>query len=126
MIPDHARSRIVVTARILLSLAMLLTLYEATIQHPISPPKMDNGDKLMHTLAFFSLTILADMSFPPVRLMLQKIVALLAFGLLIEWIQSFLPWRSADLFDFIADCIGIACYLIPATLSRLVSFLHES
>ena len=58
--------------------------------------------------------------------MLQKVGALLAFGVFIEWIQSFLPWRSADLFDFLADCIGIACYLIPAILSRLVSSLRES
>jgi VanZ family protein len=125
MIPDHARSKIVVTARVLLTIGMLFTLYEATIRHPIPGPNMENGDKLMHATAFFVLTILMDMSFPPVRLLLQKVLSLMAFGILIECWQAYLPWRSADIGDFLADCLGIVSYLFPAVLSRLVAFLHN-
>jgi VanZ family protein len=125
MIPDHARSKIVVIARVLLAIGMLFTLYEATIRHPFSPIRMENGDKILHATAFFVLTILMDMSFPPVRLLLQKVFSLLVFGIFIEWVQAYLPWRSADIIDFMADFTGIVCYLLPAILSRFVTLLHE-
>lgn len=126
MIADHARSRIVVIARVLLGLAVLFTMYEMIIPNPVAAPRMVNGDKLLHALAFFVLTLLTDMSFPPVRLLVQKLLFLVSFGVFIECVQAYLPWRSADASDFLADCIGIACYLVPALWSRLVALLHES
>jgi VanZ family protein len=112
------RSIITVIARIALALAISFTLYEATIPHPIPPPRMDYGDKFFHALAFFGLAFLTDLSFPSRRHLLGKVIFLLAFGILIEWIQSFLPWRSADIADFLADCTGIALCMIPAHLIR--------
>lgn len=35
-------------------------------------------------------------------------------GILDEFIQSFVPGRSVDLFDFLADCIGLAMGVILA------------
>ena len=125
MIADHARSRIVAIARVLLVLAVLFTMYEMIIPDPVPAPRMVNGDKLLHGLAFFVLTLLTDMSFPPVRLLVKKLLFLVAFGVLIECVQAYLPWRSADIADFLADCAGIACYLVPAIASRMAALLHE-
>ncbi len=114
----YVRSLIAITARIALAFAICFILYEATIPHPIPPPVMDYGDKLLHASAFFALAFLTDMSFPSRRHLLGKVIFLLGFGILIEWIQSFLPWRSADVADFLADCTGIAVCMIPAHLIR--------
>ena len=114
------RSIITVIARIALAFAICFILYEATIPHPFSPLRMDNGDKLLHASAFFALAFLTELSFPSRRHLLGKVIFLLGFGILIEWIQSFLPWRSADVADFLADCTGIALCMIPAYLIRKI------
>lgn len=114
----YVRLLITSTARISLVFAICFILYEAAIPHPISPPRMDFGDKVLHAAAFFTLTMLTELSFPSRRHLQGKVIFLLAFGILIEWIQSFLPWRSADIADFLADCTGIAFGMIPANLIR--------
>lgn len=116
----YVRTLIAIIARIALAFAICFVLYEATIPHPIPPPRMDFGDKFFHALAFFGLAFLTELSFPSRRHLPGKVIFLLAFGILIEWIQSFLPWRSADMTDFLADCTGIAICMIPAHLIRMV------
>jgi VanZ family protein len=116
----YVRLLITAIARILLALAICFTLYEAIIPHPFSPLRLDNGDKLLHASAFFVLTFLTELSFPSRRPLLGKVIFLMAFGILIEWIQSFFPWRSADIADFLADCVGIAFCMIPAHLIRKI------
>lgn len=114
----YVRLLITSIARILLVFAICFTLNEAAIPHPIPPPVMANGDKLLHALAFFCLAFLTELSFPSRRHWLRKALFLMAFGIFIEWIQSFLPWRSSDIADFLADCVGIALCMIPAYLIR--------
>jgi VanZ family protein len=109
----------------LLGIAALLTLYEATIRHPVEMPHVDNADKMLHAFTFFCLAALKDMAFPNRRHLFRKVLGLMAFGVLIEVIQSWLPWRSADITDFLADCTGITLYLVPSLLSRLVVRLHH-
>lgn len=121
----YARLSITYTARISLVFAICFILYEAAIPHPIPPPRMDFGDKVLHAAAFFTLTMLTELSFPSLKLLLWKVMFLLAFGLFIEWIQSLLPWRSAAASDFLADVIGIAAFLVPILLTRLVIRLYK-
>jgi VanZ family protein len=45
-------------------------------------------------------------------------IALAVFGLLIEIIQYFLPWRSFSLLDWLADIIGILTYDVVHRLKR--------
>lgn len=63
-------------------------------------------DKLQHLLAFAGLAVMGCMGFPhlPVRTVLLP--ALLGYGLLIESIQCFLPWREFSLLDLAADAAG--------------------
>ncbi|AAM72742.1 MAG TPA: teicoplanin resistance protein VanZ [Chlorobaculum sp.] len=122
---EYNRLWIVSIARILLALAIGFTLYEATIHHPILPPRMDYGDKVLHAAAFFALTMLTEISFPGLKSLLPKLLFLLGFGIFIEWIQSFLPWRSSDVSDFLADCAGIALCFVPVLLTRLTLRLSD-
>lgn len=122
---EYNRLWIISIARILLAFAIAFTLYEATIRHPISPPRMDFGDKVLHATAFFTLTVLTEVSFPGLKFLLPKLLFLLAFGIFIEWIQSFLPWRSSDAADFLADFVGVALGLVPVLLTRLALRLYE-
>ena len=74
-------------------------------------PLIENvNDKVNHALAFFVLGLLADFSFPERGFGPSKILALLAYGLLIEVIQHFLPYRTFSLYDLAADGVGLTLY----------------
>ena len=77
-----------------------------------APPSQAPGtpfDKLNHIIAFAVLAWLADKAYPecPAK---HRWAFLLGYGLAIELIQGFLPYREPSLVDFAADAIGILCY----------------
>jgi VanZ family protein len=68
------------------------------------------SDKLNHLLAFGVLAWLAHKSYPERHISPYRWILLLGYGLLIEVIQGFLPFRESSLLDFSADAAGILCY----------------
>jgi VanZ family protein len=64
------------------------------------------SDKLNHLLAFAALGFLAWRAYPTQRV--PALIALVAFGVLIELVQWRLPTRSAEFADLAADVIGLA------------------
>lgn len=68
-------------------------------------------DKFQHVAAFVALTALLDLALPE-RGPGFKIALALAYGLLIEAVQSLLPWRDASLRDLGADLIGIGTHFL--------------
>jgi VanZ family protein len=66
-------------------------------------------DKLQHISAFVALSVVASLGWAP-RLRLTRHVAagLMAYGLFIEAVQTWLPSRSGNLADWVADGVGIA------------------
>tara|TARA_B100000579_G_scaffold62707_1_gene45965 strand:+ start:2115 stop:2462 length:348 start_codon:yes stop_codon:yes gene_type:complete len=69
-------------------------------------------DKVFHFGAFFLLSFLLDRSIRnPLISHKGLVICLIIFALSIEIIQSFLPSRSAEIFDFVADLLGILVYL---------------
>ena len=82
-----------------------------------------NLDKLMHFSAFFILSLLLDLSLKS-DLMVNKffLFFLVTYAGFIEIIQYFLPYRSAEILDFIFDLLGILVYLYfaPKIVSRFV------
>jgi VanZ family protein len=85
---------------------------------PTPPREADLGwDKLNHFSAFATLTVLAGIGWLQPR---RAALALLAYGGLIELLQTQVPGRSAEWTDLAADGIGI---LIGLMLWRLVSRL---
>ena len=98
-----------ITFRVALVVSLIITMYLATTQREF-PVIEDTNDKVNHILAFCVLAFLADYSAPKVRFNLSKGLTILGYGLLIEVIQYFLPYREFSLFDLVADGVGIAAY----------------
>jgi VanZ family protein len=109
MTTNHVGPRLIIAARILLAAATVFIIYEATIKRPVNL-SVSEGDKILHSTAFFTLALLSDFSFPARGYGFQKIALLVSYGILIELLQSILPWRSADVSDLLADCLGLVVY----------------
>ena len=75
-------------------------------------------------MAFYVLALLVDFSFPQDKFGLSKILALLGFGLLIEVIQYFLPYRTFSLYDLAADGGGLTVYWFSLPTLRYVPLLR--
>lgn len=73
------------------------------------------GDKVLHAAAFLTLSALLDFSFPMTPFGPRKIAMLMAYGMAIEVVQHFLPFRTFSLLDWLADGAGIALYVAAAT-----------
>ena len=73
----------------------------------VPPPMITTGwDKSNHLLAFGVMTWLGCKAFP--QRGVQLLLGLLAYGVVIEILQSYTPNRSGELLDLLADCFGIA------------------
>ena len=69
-------------------------------------------DKLLHFVAFLILTFFMDLSIKkPLLLSKAALILLILYAFLIELVQYFLSYRSAEVFDFILDLLGILVYL---------------
>ena len=69
-------------------------------------------DKLLHFVAFLILTFFMDLSIKkPLLLSKAALILLILYAFLIELAQYFLSYRSAEVFDFISDLLGILVYL---------------
>jgi VanZ family protein len=98
-------------ARIALLATVAVVMHLATTETHYAVVE-DSSDKVNHALAFAVLSLLVDFSFPGSRFGAGKIVALLGFGALIEFIQYFIPYRECSLLDLAADGAGIALYVL--------------
>ena len=83
------------------------------------------NDKLSHGLTFLLLSLLADFSCPEGKFTFRKVSPLVAYGVLIECIQYFLPYRSFSVLDILADIAGIALYAMVSPLIINMSFLNQ-
>jgi VanZ family protein len=83
---------------------------------PRPPHALDTGwDKLNHALAFCALAVTGRFGFPGrLREAMRLALGLVVLGVAIEVVQSFLPTRSAEVNDVLADIVGIAGGLAAA------------
>lgn len=82
---------------------------------PSPPPMITTGwDKSNHLLAFAVMAWLGCKAFP--QRLATILLSLLAYGALIEILQSFTTTRSAEWLDLFADSLGL---LLGWVLSRL-------
>jgi VanZ family protein len=95
--------------RTALFVALLVIMHLATTK--IDYSVVDNlNDKFSHILAFYTLALLVDFAFPDSRFTSSKVLTLLGYGLMIECIQYFLPYRTFSLLDLAADAVGLIGY----------------
>lgn len=74
------------------------------------------GDKTKHVAAFVMFTLLFFAAYKETKFVFIFLWGL-TFGILIEFIQYFVPWRSTELLDVVADVGGI---LIGFVLIKLM------
>ncbi len=101
------------------ALLLVLVVAIAYLALTPAPPKgIDTGwDKANHGLAFASLTVAACFGWgSSFKRLVWSWLALLAFGGGIEIAQLFVPPRSAEWADWLADAVGIALGTLIATL----------
>ena len=79
----------------------ILSIQEIEIQSSVS-----FSDKLLHFFCFLYLTILSWLS-RIISTELWLYVIVLAYGILIEIIQIYIPYRSFEFLDIFADFLGI-------------------
>ena len=104
--------------------ALLCILFLATIQ--LQVPGVDRlNDKINHIMAFYALAMLEDFSFPRTEFGASKVLTLMAYGLLIEVIQYFLPLRSFSLYDLGADAVGVLLYALSIPGLKQVPILRR-
>ncbi|HLO95331.1 MAG TPA: VanZ family protein [Burkholderiaceae bacterium] len=102
---------------ILFALSLLVISYLAL--SPTPPKAADLAwDKLNHFAAFGALAVLGGLSWPARKQLLAA--ALLAYGVLIEILQTQVPGRSAEWADLLADGIGVLLGLSLLALLRRV------
>lgn len=84
------------------------------------PPDVNVNDKLIHIIVFFGFAVLVDLSSSRKPFWLWKGLPLLVYGVGIEVMQYFTPFRSFSIMDMVADFAGILIYFL---LKILVLFI---
>lgn len=80
------------------------------------------SDKYRHILAFLLLGILFDLSY--FFTVYKKIAFLISYGIFIELVQVFVPYREGDLFDIIINTSAIFFYFF-ITRVVLKNYFHK-
>ena len=116
--------KLIILFRVGLVAEILLILYLTTtsIQYEVG---QEINDKVSHALAFLSLSFLADYAFPNSHFSLRKIIAVLSYGVLIECIQYFLPYREFSLLDMAGNTVGLLVYMACIPLFQRVPLLKQ-
>lgn len=75
-------------------------------------PVTTGWDKLNHFVAFASLLLLLDAAYPLISLWKGKLLPLIMYGLAIETLQAFIPYREFSVVDVVANILGLGAYLL--------------
>jgi len=99
-------------------IAVIVILYKALT--PAGEPffQFHQADKVLHALAFFVLSFLLNRSSSSIENRIRNMIALLAFGILIEILQSFTGYRTVSIGDVLADLIGILLFQLSYSLLK--------
>jgi len=103
--------------RIAFAVTLLAVSYLA-FGHVEETPIASINDKLGHSAAFLTLALLLDFAWPRRAWGAAKLLPLFAYGLLIEIVQYFLPYRTFSLWDLAADTLGLLAYPLLFPLLR--------
>ena len=79
-------------------------------------PDVSLSDKIGHFIAYGMIVTLGLIGYRGLAAATAVIVGAIALGGLLEIGQLFVPGRSADLLDFVANCIGVVAGVLLARL----------
>ena len=90
-----------------LTIVVITYLATTSLDYPLVEK---SWDKLNHFVAFAVFALLLDYSFPKGAFGMWKCGSLCGYGVLLELIQYYLPYRAFSLIDICADGLGICLY----------------
>jgi len=97
--------------KILFFLTAMFVLYKALTPDSGSHLlNFDHADKFLHASAFFVLSFLLNRASSSIAKRFRNMLSLLAFGILIEILQSFTGYREVSVADVLADLVGILLF----------------
>ncbi|MGH6609590.1 MAG: VanZ family protein [Burkholderiaceae bacterium] len=119
------------SAKRLWKAVLLLLLVGVAVLALMSKPPSDAGfgwDKLNHALAFTALGFSAYLGYPSARdtRVVRLCLLLIAFGALIEVLQHYVPGRSSEWGDLLADSIGAVGGAVAAASALEASVRRSS
>lgn len=106
---------------ILLGVLAFLSLVSADSEINVS--QIIPWDKASHFIGYFGLTLVGILAFPSVPLIVIG-VAILAQSALVEAVQPYVG-RSRDMYDLMANALGIGGVLAPTIIFRLREFVQQ-
>ena len=112
---------ILLSSRVLLVISLVAITFLATQEIASVVPSSLN-DKVLHLTCFFYLTTLTWFA----KILDQDLwvyVIVLAYGILIEVVQRYIPYRSFELLDILANFTGI---LLASFLIKFVKDLYRN
>lgn len=92
---------------------------------PAEAVQVNVWDKLSHFLAYGFMTLLAAWSLPNKNQFLLAVPLIIAYGLLLEWGQSFTPDRFPSWQDGIANSLGVFLALAAVFFSQYIKPLAK-
>ncbi len=107
--------------------ALLIFIVSSIPGSELEPPDIFQSDKIAHLGVYFVLAFLvyralkAEGLFPQLtsRAPLVTLIVVAVYGASDEFHQVFVPGRSVDFFDWLADFLGgVLCILVVTYLSR--------
>ena len=98
----------------LLAVIALSVVPQVTMPHPAI------SDKLAHLVAYAALAIAGGIAYRGSRSMLILVAVLLFLAIGLEFVQGFIPGRSASAYDGLANAIGITLGSAAATIINII------
>ncbi len=99
--------------------AIVIALLATLLPQPEQTPRFAYADKVFHCGYFLLLGALAALSQRGSVAARHAALSMVGLGVGIELIQWFLPWRSFELLDMLADGVGVAFGYAVATRLRI-------
>lgn len=94
-----------IAARIVFVLGLIVLTY-ISLRPAVALGSIENADKIMHALAYFTLALIFGVAFPKVRLLGVFILPSLYGGLMEIMQGSLTTGRSGSIYDMIANMSG--------------------
>ena len=112
--------------KVVFIITVIFVLYKALIPTNDNPWfDFHHGDKVLHALAFFVLSFLLNRSSSSISKRIRNMFSLLAFGILIEILQSFTGYRTVSIGDVLADLVGILMFQLSYSFLKAWQLLRR-
>ena len=107
---SHSLTRTIAAILLLILLPVSLWVALIPLDH-ITVPAIFT-DKVLHFAAFFGFSVFIDAAFKPRKFWMWSGFPLIAYGALIEILQSYTPYRSFSVWDWVADVVGVMIFFL--------------